>query len=111
MERIEAQRREEEERWTAAKHALRERGEVVSDDEKNANAQEEVEYECVACGKSFKSKNQFEQHLKTKKHLQMVADVLAEVGVQEDGSSSGSEEDDENNEVCPPCPEQAAEGA
>jgi len=111
MERREAQRREEEERWTAAKHALRERGEVVSDDEKNANAQEEVEYECVACGKSFKSKNQFEQHLKTKKHLQMVADVLAEVGVQEDGSSSGSEEDDENNEVCPPCPEQAAEGA
>jgi len=104
MERREAQRCEEEERWTAAKQARRDRGEAVSDDEQNANKQETVEYECEPCGKSFKSKNQFQQHLKTKKHLQMVADVLAEVGGQDDDSTDGLEEDgnDKRTDAAPP---------
>jgi len=76
-QRKEAARREEEERWAeveAAKQARRDRGEVVSEDEaSNSEEEEAVEYRCEPCRKSFKSEKAFDQHAKSKKHLQVVA--------------------------------------
>jgi len=74
--RREAARKEEEERWAeveAYKNDRRRRGETVSDEE--VSETEVVGVKCVECRKTFKSEKQYEQHAKSKKHLQVVAEL------------------------------------
>lgn len=74
--RREAARKEEEERWAeveAYKNDRRRRGETVSDEE--VSETEVIGVKCVECRKTFKSEKQYEQHAKSKKHLQVVAEL------------------------------------
>jgi len=76
QQRKEKQRLEEEARFRelqASRDARRARGEVVTDDESEESDEEAVEYRCDACRKSFKSEKAFDQHTKSKKHVQAVA--------------------------------------
>eukprot|EP00421_Protoceratium_reticulatum_P020032 CAMPEP_0168379276 /NCGR_PEP_ID=MMETSP0228-20121227/11761_1 /TAXON_ID=133427 /ORGANISM="Protoceratium reticulatum, Strain CCCM 535 (=CCMP 1889)" /LENGTH=597 /DNA_ID=CAMNT_0008392305 /DNA_START=54 /DNA_END=1847 /DNA_ORIENTATION=+ len=75
QQRKDASKRAEQERWAevqAAKEAQRARGEVLSEDESSEES-EAVEYYCEPCHKSFKSEKAFDQHCKSKKHVQIVA--------------------------------------
>jgi len=80
-ERKIAARQAEEERWAetkALKEEQRARGEVVSEEEEESE-EEQVEYYCEPCRKSFKSEKAFDQHAKSKKHLQVVAKLRKEL--------------------------------
>eukprot|EP00928_Gymnodinium_smaydae_P037792 TRINITY_DN2618_c0_g1_i1.p1 TRINITY_DN2618_c0_g1~~TRINITY_DN2618_c0_g1_i1.p1 ORF type:complete len:699 (+),score=170.95 TRINITY_DN2618_c0_g1_i1:586-2682(+) len=95
IDRREAQRREEDARWEEvqkARQARKDRGEVVSDEDGDSD-QEAVEIRCELCRKSFKSKKQFETHVKSKKHLQAVAQAKQSGdAVSDDDSDAGQEE-------------------
>lgn len=89
QQRKEAARQEEQERWEqnrAQREARRARGEVVSEDEASEDEEEEerVEWYCEVCRKSFKSEKAFDQHCKSKKHLQMVAQLRRQLAKAED---------------------------
>ncbi len=43
----------------------------------NASAITEVGYKCLACNKTFKSKEKLEEHMKTKKHKKNMKEYLA----------------------------------
>lgn len=85
QERQDAARRADEERWAevqAEREARRQRGEIVSEDDESEADTEEVEYMCEPCRKSFKSEKAFDQHTKSKKHLQIVAKLRRELEVE-----------------------------
>mmetsp|Transcript_89982 Transcript_89982/g.160161 ORF Transcript_89982/g.160161 Transcript_89982/m.160161 type:complete len:565 (+) Transcript_89982:64-1758(+) len=81
-----AAREAEEERWAEAKalkEAQRARGEIVSEDEEDDSDDEETEvYYCEPCRKSFKSEKAFDQHAKSKKHLQVVAKLRKDLEME-----------------------------
>merc|ERR1711920_507852 len=80
-ERKEAARKADEERWAEAqvqREARIARGEVVSEDESSSES-EEIDYRCEPCRKSFKSEKQFDQHCKSKKHIQIVEKLRKEL--------------------------------
>lgn len=74
QQKKEAARKAEEERWAemeAAKNERRARGEAVSDEEASSE-EEAVSFHCEACRKTFKSEAAYDQHTRSKKHLQQV---------------------------------------
>mmetsp|Transcript_11327 Transcript_11327/g.28490 ORF Transcript_11327/g.28490 Transcript_11327/m.28490 type:complete len:621 (-) Transcript_11327:255-2117(-) len=82
-ERQEAARLADEARWAelaADREARRARGEVVSeDDDDKDEEEEEVQFVCEPCGKKFKSEKAYDQHAKSKKHLQVVEALRREL--------------------------------
>lgn len=104
QERKDAARVEEEERWAEvqqAREARRARGEVVSEDEgdKGSDEEELVGYVCEPCRKSFKSEKAFDQHTKSKKHLQIVAKLRRDLERQMQEEAEDEDEDEEAEEV------------
>ncbi|CAE7719439.1 DNAJC21, partial [Symbiodinium sp. KB8] len=100
-ERKAAARQAEEERWAEArarKEEQRARGEVVSEDEEEGSEEELVEYYCEICKKSFKSEKAFEQHLKSKKHLQAVAKLQKELDREMKEEARASKKQPQNEE-------------
>eukprot|EP00928_Gymnodinium_smaydae_P009504 TRINITY_DN1356_c0_g1_i1.p1 TRINITY_DN1356_c0_g1~~TRINITY_DN1356_c0_g1_i1.p1 ORF type:complete len:623 (-),score=150.68 TRINITY_DN1356_c0_g1_i1:53-1792(-) len=98
--RKEAQRREEEERYKefqAAKEARRAAGEHVSEDE-SSSSEEVVQFYCDACRKSFKSEKAFEQHEKSKKHIQAAAQLRRQMEEMARQQAVSESEDDEDSE-------------
>mmetsp|Transcript_116594 Transcript_116594/g.341241 ORF Transcript_116594/g.341241 Transcript_116594/m.341241 type:complete len:590 (+) Transcript_116594:103-1872(+) len=92
QDRKDAARQADEERWAeaaAARAAARARGEVVSEDESSEKDTEACEYRCEACRKTFKSEKAYDQHAKSKKHLQTVAKLRSQL---EQELEAGSEE-------------------
>ncbi|KAK6528570.1 hypothetical protein TWF281_009810 [Arthrobotrys megalospora] len=80
--------------------------EVVYDDETDEEDEEDeepaVEFECVACNKTFKTEKQLEMHEKSKKHIKMVQSIKRQMrkdGValhlDDDGDDGGSDNVDE----------------
>lgn len=102
QERKDAARRAEEERWAEAaaeRAARRARGEVVSEDEASDKESEEAfEYRCEACRKSFKSEKAYDQHAKSKKHLQLVAKLRKELEQQLQAEAAAQESESEEEE-------------
>lgn len=84
-EKREAARLAEEERWAEAKalkEARRAQGEKVSEDEGETDSSDDVDlvdYYCEPCRKNFKSEKAYDQHAKSKKHLQVVAKLRKEL--------------------------------
>lgn len=96
--RREAARLEEQGRWEevkAEREARRARGEEVSEDESSSSEEEQVEWYCEACRKSFKSEKAFDQHCKSKKHLQLVAEFRRKMEEEDEEDSESDEEDAE----------------
>eukprot|EP00933_Yihiella_yeosuensis_P022607 TRINITY_DN17787_c0_g1_i1.p1 TRINITY_DN17787_c0_g1~~TRINITY_DN17787_c0_g1_i1.p1 ORF type:complete len:579 (-),score=213.30 TRINITY_DN17787_c0_g1_i1:103-1839(-) len=108
-DRKEAARQAEEDRWAevaAAKEARRARGEIVSEDE-DSSEEEQVGWHCEPCRKSFKSEKAFDQHTKSKKHIQIVEQLRKELEKEMEEESEDDEEETEDDEseeevVCPP---------
>jgi len=99
QQKQEAKRQADEERWAeaeAAREARRARGEAVSDDESNDDDNDVVEYSCEACRKTFKSEKAFAQHEKSKKHLQLVSKLRAQL--ERDLAEEEDEEDEDDEE-------------
>ncbi|CAJ1461291.1 unnamed protein product [Effrenium voratum] len=101
-ERKVAARQAEEERWAEAKarkEEQRARGEVVSEDEEDEESEEEqVEYFCEPCRKSFKSEKAFDQHAKSKKHLQVVAKLRKELEREMEEEKANEQEKSKESE-------------
>mmetsp|Transcript_97368 Transcript_97368/g.270840 ORF Transcript_97368/g.270840 Transcript_97368/m.270840 type:complete len:602 (+) Transcript_97368:84-1889(+) len=96
QQRKEAARLADEERWAevaANREARRARGEIVSEDESSEKASEAFEYRCEACRKSFKSEKAFEQHEKSKKHQQVVAQLRRELELELEAEAEAEEEE------------------
>jgi DnaJ family protein A protein 5 len=55
-------------------------------------------FECVACGKDFKSRNAFESHEKSKKHIAAAAKLRAEM-LAEEGEFEEGEVEEEDGEI------------
>lgn len=111
-ERKAAARQAEEERWAetkARKEEQRARGEIVSEEEEEESEDEEqVEYYCEPCRKSFKSEKAFDQHAKSKKHLQVVAKLRKELDKEMEAEAKKEkveESDEEDEEEGPVKPE------
>lgn len=80
-ERQEAARLADEARWAeveAERRARKEQGHAVSEDE-DEDDEDEVAYVCEPCRKRFQSEKAFDQHAKSKKHLQVVAHLRREL--------------------------------
>ncbi|EWC48821.1 hypothetical protein DRE_00126 [Drechslerella stenobrocha 248] len=86
-------------------------GDATDDDEHDEEEEVALEYECVACNKTFKTENQMEMHEKSKKHIKTVQSIKREM--RRDGialdlaetptppakpSSETNNEDDQDNE-------------
>eukprot|EP00929_Paragymnodinium_shiwhaense_P001638 TRINITY_DN10186_c0_g5_i1.p1 TRINITY_DN10186_c0_g5~~TRINITY_DN10186_c0_g5_i1.p1 ORF type:complete len:621 (-),score=212.41 TRINITY_DN10186_c0_g5_i1:231-2093(-) len=103
--RKEAQRLEEEARYQeflAAREERRQRGEAVSDDDEDEESEEVLEYVCEYCRKSFKSEKAFDQHLKSKKHLQTVAAMKKHMDVdlelEKETAAKGKDDSDDDDD-------------
>lgn len=100
-ERKEAARKAEEERWAeaaAARDARIARGEVVSDDSDEES--DTVDFYCEPCRKHFKSEKAFDQHAKSKKHLQLVARLRKELEEElDDEVQAAAERESSESEV------------
>mmetsp|Transcript_87548 Transcript_87548/g.137115 ORF Transcript_87548/g.137115 Transcript_87548/m.137115 type:complete len:641 (-) Transcript_87548:95-2017(-) len=104
QEKKEAARKAEEERWAemeAARNERRARGEAVSEDDE-ASEQEAVEFNCEACRKTFKSEAQYDQHTRSKKHLQAVQQFRKELerNMKEEKAESVDEDEEETSDAC-----------
>jgi len=100
-ERKEAARNAEEERWAeaaAAREARIARGEVVSEDSDDES--DTVDFYCEPCRKHFKSEKAFDQHAKSKKHLQLVARLRKELEEElDDEVQAAAEHESSESEV------------
>jgi len=70
---------EEEEEERAAK-AAKAAGKAA------AGHEEDAELYCIVCKKKFRNQNQWRNHEQSKKHLERVAELRAELVMQEDDS-------------------------
>ncbi|KAK6360096.1 hypothetical protein TWF730_006250 [Orbilia blumenaviensis] len=67
-----------------------------TDEEDEDDDEPDVEFECVACNKTFKTENQMEMHEKSKKHIKMVQSIKRQMRKDDaaldldDGSKSKS---------------------
>mmetsp|Transcript_492 Transcript_492/g.1242 ORF Transcript_492/g.1242 Transcript_492/m.1242 type:complete len:559 (+) Transcript_492:108-1784(+) len=98
-ERKEAARLAEEARWAEAaaeKEACRARGELVSEDEADGQSEEEVEYCCEPCRKTFKSEKAFDQHARSKKHLQVIAKLRRELEEEMEAEAEDAQAEEED---------------
>lgn len=100
----EAARKAEEERWAeieADKAARKARGEVVSEDEDSSSEEQPDVWSCEPCRKTFKSEKQFDQHVKTKKHLEIVKKLEKELEKEmrkEKERAKATSDDDETDD-------------
>ncbi|KAI4340142.1 hypothetical protein MLD38_025008 [Melastoma candidum] len=97
-EKAERARKYEEAEWTRVEDDVEEWEDEEDGEEREEEEEEEGELYCVACGKKFKSKKQWENHEKSKKHKEKV-DALRKSFVDddfhEDEEGEVNEEDDE----------------
>ncbi|CAK8997850.1 unnamed protein product [Durusdinium trenchii] len=109
-ERKVAARQAEEERWAetkARKEEQRARGEVVSEEEDDSEDRDTdarlvlavaVEYCCEPCRKTFKSEKAFDQHAKSKKHLQVVAKFRKELDEEMEEEAKNEDRSEESED-------------
>ncbi|KAI0667800.1 DnaJ domain-containing protein [Trametes maxima] len=75
-----------------------------------AEGEDEEEWECVACGKSFRSEAAWDSHERSKKHLKAVEELKWQMEVENDELGLGAEEADNDGSGLPGSESDQGEG-